>query len=87
MIVAWTDEAWNDYLYWQEQGDKKKVKRINKLIKDIKRHPFEGLGKPESLKHDLAGKWSRRIDSKDRIIYALINKEAVIFSCKDHYDD
>lgn len=87
MITAWTDDAWSDYIYWQDQGNKKKVKRINKLIKDIKRHPFEGLGKPEPLKHELAGKWSRRIDSKDRIVYALTNKEIVIYSCKDHYDE
>ena len=87
MILAWTDDAWNDYMYWQDQGDKKKVKRINKLIKSIKRTPFEGLGKPESLKHELTGKWSRRIDAKDRIIYEILHKEIIIYSCKDHYDN
>lgn len=87
MILSWTDDGWNDYMYWYDEGDKRKIKRINTLIKDMKRHPFEGLGKPESLKHELAGKWSRRIDAKDRIIYAYLNKELIIYSCKDHYDN
>ncbi|WEV51177.1 Txe/YoeB family addiction module toxin [Lactobacillus sp. ESL0731] len=87
MILSWTDESWDDYVYWQKQGDKKKIRRINKLIKDIERHPFEGLGKPEGLKHDLSGYWSRKIDAKDRIIYKCSVNELVIYSCKDHYDD
>ncbi|QQP29557.1 Txe/YoeB family addiction module toxin [Lactobacillus ultunensis] len=72
---------------WKNQGQNKKVKRINKLIKDIKRHPFEGMGKPEFLKNDLSGLWSRRIDSKDRIIYDYDGKSIIIYSCKDHYSD
>lgn len=87
MILSWTDDGWDDYMYWHDEGDKRKIKRINKLIKDMKRHPFEGLGKPEPLKHELSGKWSRKIDAKDRIIYAYLNKELIVYSCKDHYDD
>lgn len=84
-MLSWTSDGWNDYLYWQEQGDKKKIKRINKLIKDINRHPFEGIGKPERLKNELSGLWSRRIDSKDRLIYSFENDDIIIYSCKDHY--
>lgn len=69
--LAWTDEAWKDYVYWQTQ-DKKTLKRINKLIGDIKRDdPFKGIGKPEPLKENLSGFWSRRIDDTNRLVYAV----------------
>lgn len=86
MIKAWTDDAWNDYLYWYEQGNRATVKKINRLIKDIDRHPFEGIGKPEPLKHELQGKWSRRITQEDRLIYEIDSQEetVVIYSAKDH---
>lgn len=86
MIKAWTDDAWNDYLYWYEQGNRATVKKINRLIKDIDRHPFEGIGKPEPLEHELQGKWSRRITQEDRLIYEIDSQEetVVIYSAKDH---
>lgn len=85
MIKAWSDEAWEDYMYWHNQGDKATVKKINRLIKDIDRSPFEGIGKPEPLKFDLSGKWSRRINSEDRLIYRVENDTIFIYSAKDHY--
>ena len=69
-LLAWTDEAWSDYVYWQGQ-DKKTLKRINLLITDCKRSPFEGIGKPEALKENLSGFWSRRIDDTNRLVYAV----------------
>ncbi len=85
MIKLFTDDAWNDYLYWQ-QHDKALVKRINKLIKSIERDGFrEGLGKPEPLKYDLKSYWSRRIDDEHRLIYKIDDGKLVITSCKDHY--
>lgn len=85
MIKAWSDDSWNDYLYWYEQGNKSNIKKINKLIKDIDRSPFNGLGKPEPLKHDLSGKWSRRITDEHRLIYRVENETIFIYSAKDHY--
>ena len=85
MIKAWSDDAWDDYLYWPEQGNKSNIKKINKLIKDIDRSPFAGLGKPEPLKHDLSGKWSRRITDEHRLIYRVENETIFIYSAKDHY--
>lgn len=85
MIKAWSDDAWDDYLYWHEQGNKGNIKKINKLIKDIDRSPFAGLGKPEPLKHDLSGKWSRRITDEHRLIYKVENETIFIYSAKDHY--
>ncbi len=85
MIKAWSDDAWNDYLYWYEQGNKSNIKKINKLIKDIDRSPFNGLGKPEPLKHDLSGKWSRRITDEHRLIYRVENETIFIYSAKDNY--
>ncbi|MFI3566159.1 Txe/YoeB family addiction module toxin, partial [Klebsiella pneumoniae] len=76
---------WDDYLYWHEQGNKSNIKKINKLIKDIDRSPFAGLGKPEPLKHDLSGKWSRRITDEHRLIYRVENETIFIYSAKDHY--
>jgi toxin YoeB len=83
-ILAWTDEAWNSYLYWQTQ-DKKTLKRINKLIQAIKKTPFEGIGKPEPLKENLSGFWSRRIDDTNRLVYAVDDQYLTIISCRFHY--
>jgi toxin YoeB len=82
--LAWTDEAWNDYVYWQGQ-DKKTLKRINKLISDTKRFPFEGIGKPEPLKENLSGFWSRRIDETNRLVYAVSDSYLIVISCRYHY--
>ncbi len=86
MKKIWTDDAWNDYLYWQTQ-DKKTLKRINKLIQDIDRNYYEGIGEPEPLKYDLQGYWSRRIDSKNRIVYRINNDAIEIAQCGSHYRD
>ena len=83
-LLSWTDEAWGDYLYWQTQ-DRKTLKRINKLIIDSKRSPFEGIGKPEPLKEILAGFWSRRIDDTNRLVYAVDDQAITIISCRYHY--
>jgi len=79
------EESWEDYLYWQ-QTDKTKLRKINELLKDIARHPFEGLGKPEPLKHKYAGFWSRRIDAEHRLIYRVENDAIEIAKCRFHYD-
>ena len=86
MQKAWTDDAWADYLYWQTQ-DKKTLKRINDLLKDIDRQPFTGIGKPEPLKGDKQGYWSRRIDEANRIVYKVERDQIVITQCGGHYDD
>jgi toxin YoeB len=83
-LLAWTNDAWADYLYWQGQ-DKKTLKRINKLITDTKRSPFEGIGKPESLKENLSGFWSRRVDESNRLVYAVNDSHITIISCRYHY--
>lgn len=83
--LAWTDAAWADYLYWQGQ-DKKTLKRINKLIADTKRAPFEGIGKPEALRENLSGFWSRRIDDSNRLVYAVDDKHLTIIACRFHYE-
>lgn len=83
-LLSWTDEAWGDYLYWQTQ-DKKTLKRINKLINDVKRSPFEGIGKPEPLKENLSGFWSRRIGDTNRLVYAVDNQVITIISCRYLY--
>lgn len=85
MIKAWSDEAWYDYIYWYEQENKSNIKKINKLIRDIDRTPFSGIGKPEPLKHDLSGKWSRRITDEHRLIYSVKNATIYFYSAKDHY--
>lgn len=82
--VKFTDEAWNDYVYWQTQ-DRKTLKRINDLIKDSQRDPFAGIGKPEALKHSLSGFWSRRIDDTNRLVYEATDADVVIVSCRYHY--
>ena len=84
-ILAWTNQAWSDYLYWQGQ-DKKTLKRINKLITNTQRSPFEGIGKPEPLKENLSGFWSRRIDDTHRLIYAVDGTQLTIISCRYHYE-
>ena len=84
MIKAWTDVAWEDYVWWQTQ-DKKTLRRINKLIKEIERKPFEGLGKPEPLKFDLSGLWSRRIGQTNRLVYEVTDDTVLFHSCRDHY--
>jgi toxin YoeB len=86
MKKLWTDRGWNDYLHWQTE-DKKVLKKINSLIKDIERSPYEGIGKPEPLKHDLSGWWSRQIDEINRIVYRLKEGNLEISQCKGHYDD
>lgn len=83
-VITWTEDAWNDYLYWQRQ-DKRTLKRINALIKDALRSPFEGIGKPEPLRYGLAGTWSRRIDEENRLIYVPSEQGISILSAKDHY--
>ena len=86
MRLLWEDRAWEDYLYWQKQ-DRKALKRINALIGDIKRTPFEVIGKPEPLRGNLGGYWSRRIDEVNRIVY--FEKEDIIYviSCRGHYEN
>jgi toxin YoeB len=86
MKKLWTDEAWEEYIYWQTQ-DKKTLKRINSILKDINRHPFDGIGKPELLKQDKRGYWSRRIDEGNRIVYKVENEQLVIVQCGGHYGD
>ncbi|MEI7867401.1 MAG: Txe/YoeB family addiction module toxin [Candidatus Methylumidiphilus sp.] len=83
-MISFRERAWNDYLYWQ-QTDKAKLKRINQLIRDIQRDPFEGIGKPEPLRHDLAGLWSRRIDDEHRLVYAVEGMNIMIAQCRYHY--
>lgn len=83
--IKWDIDAWEEYLYWQSE-DKKVLRRINQLIKDIARNPFDGIGKPEPLKGNLTGLWSRRIDEKHRIVYMIENESVLIFSCKGHYE-
>ena len=88
MLIAWTELAWQDYLQWQTE-DEKILTAINDLIKDIKRDPFRGLGKPEPLKHDVRGWWSRRITGEHRLVYRLQGKDdgqqLVIAQCRYHY--
>lgn len=83
-ILSWTKEAWEDYIYWQSQN-RKSLKRINKLITDTQRTPFEGIGKPETLKENLSGFWSRRIDDSNRLVYVVDDKQLTILSCRYHY--
>jgi toxin YoeB len=83
-LISWTDEAWGSYVYWQTQ-DKKTLKRINRLILEVKRSPFEGIGKPEPLKENLTGFWSRRIDDTNRLVYAVDDDAITVISCRYHY--
>ena len=84
MKLIFSSKAWGDYLYWQVT-DKKLLKRINLLIKDIKRSPYDGIGKPEPLKHGLAGYWSRRINDEHRIVYKYQSNEILIAQLRYHY--
>ena len=84
MILSWADHAWDDYLYWQ-RNDKTIVKRINALVKDTKRQPFEGLGDPEPLKHNWSGYWSRRINREHRLVYTVTQDALIIAQCRYHY--
>jgi toxin YoeB len=84
MRLVFTTRSWGDYLYWQK-NDKRMVRRINDLIKDIQREPFEGIGKPEPLKQQLQGLWSRRIDEEHRLVYEIAEDELRIIACRYHY--
>lgn len=84
--ITFTEKAFEEYLYWQTQ-DKKTLKRINALLKDICRSPFEGIGKPEPLKENLSGFWSRRIDDVNRIVYRINGEQIEVYQCKSHYND
>ena len=86
MIITFSKNAWDDYVSWQTE-DKKILKKVNELIKDILRTPFEGKGKPEPLKYDLAGFWSRRINQEHRLVYQVRKNEILIYACKYHYDN
>jgi toxin YoeB len=86
MIKIWADAAWADYLYWQDQ-DRKTLRRVNQLLKDIERNAFDGIGKPEPLKHERQGYWSRRIDETNRLIYRIVDNKIEIVQCRAHYDD
>lgn len=84
MKIVWDENAWEDYLWWQQQ-DRKVLKRINTLIKDIARNGHEGIGKPEALKDDWSGFWSRRITDEHRLIYAITDTSILIAACRYHY--
>ena len=85
MRIIFSKISWEDYTSWLNE-DKKMLKKINNLIKDIQKNPYEGIGKPESLKYDLSGYWSRRIDREHRLVYQVDKNEIRIYSCKYHYD-
>ena len=86
MIKIWDDDAWEDYVYWQTQ-DKKTLKRINALLKDIDKNGYEGSGKPEPLTGNWSGYWSRRIDEKNRLVYRIVDETIRIAQCRTHYGD
>jgi toxin YoeB len=83
-VISFSDEAWEDYQYWVA-NDRARVERIHALIKDIRRSSFEGIGKPEPLKHGLSGYWSRRIDEEHRLVYAVRDDQVIILQCRYHY--
>ena len=83
--IIFSKNAWEDYIYWQSE-DRKILRKINILIRDIQSTPFEGKGKPEPLKYDLAGLWSRRIDREHRLVYRVEKSDVFIYSCRYHYD-
>jgi len=85
MLITFSSHAWEDYTTWLKE-DRKMLLKINQLIKEIQRTPFEGIGKPEALKYDLAGYWSRRIDREHRLVYKIDNETLIILSCRYHYD-
>ena len=84
MPIKFSDHAWEDYLFWQAK-DKAILKRVNLLLLDIQRSPFEGIGKPEPLKHQLAGFWSRRVDDEHRLVYAIQDDCVLVAQCRYHY--
>ena len=84
MKLIWSEQAWDDYLYWQE-ADKRMVKKLNELIKETRRTPFEGKGKPEPLRHNLAGFWSRRITAEHRFVYSVTDEALLSAACRYHY--
>jgi len=84
MRLVWTADAWGDYLYWQT-NDKKMLKRVNQLLRDTLRDPFEGIGKPEPLKYGADGAWSRRITQEHRLVYMLVDGDLVILQVRYHY--
>lgn len=84
--LHFTGDGWDDYLYWQMQ-DKKTLRRINALIKETLRNPYEGTGKPEPLKGELSGKWSRRINGKDRLVYKYADGTLTVYQCRTHYNE
>ena len=84
MILSFSDDAWEDYLYWQ-QNDKKILKKLNRLIKEIQREPFEGIGEPEPLKYNWSGYWSRRITIEHRLVYKVSDDTLMIAQCRYHY--
>ena len=84
MNILFTDDAWEDYLYWQ-QTDKQTLRKINQLLKEMQRTPFTGIGKPEPLKHQLQGCWSRRIDSEHRLVYEITDNTLKVIGCRFHY--
>lgn len=86
MRKIWQDEAWEDYLYWQQQ-DKKTLRRINRLLQDIDRNGYKCTGKPEALSGNLAGLWSVRIDEKNRLVFRIVDDMIEIIACRSHYDD
>lgn len=85
MKIVFSKNSWEDYLSWQAE-DRKMLKKINELIKDIQRTPYDGIGKPEPLKYDLTGLWSRRIDREHRLVYQISDESLLIYSCRYHYD-
>jgi toxin YoeB len=85
MRLTFVNESWDDYLFWQK-NDKKMFKRINELLKDFSRNPFDGIGKPEALKYKYKGFWSRRIDGEHQLIYQVNDDEILIAKCRFHYD-
>ncbi len=84
--IVFSEQAFEEYLYWQVQ-DRKVLKRINLLLKDISRDPFSGLGKPEGLKENLSGLWSRRIDDRHRLVYRVVDDKIEVYQCKGHYEN
>ena len=86
MYITFNDTSWNEYLFWQK-NDKQKLNKINELLKDILRSPYEGIGKPVALKHKYIGYWSRRIDEEHRLIYKVEQDVIIIYKCRFHYDN
>ncbi|MEA3642795.1 MAG: Txe/YoeB family addiction module toxin [Lamprobacter sp.] len=83
-MISWHPQAWEDYLYWQQE-DKRILKRVNALIQDVQRNPFDGIGKPEPLKHEWSGFWSRRINDEHRLVYTYQDGQMIIAQCRYHY--